>query len=346
MRAEWVDTPPKMTIESVAALLMAGVPADQAIDALKQTYTTESSLSSAMSRVRAAILDHDLRPPEYDPEPLRALAETTPEIATFLTAPLRDQYRIQRLHRSRATWPPAAEQALAYLQLLPANLAGFALAREEMLSLKRRREESLLAKNDALLVVPDFKALLATVTAMLETAAPTDALPRLVLPLLLVSGRRFCELMNGKSTFAPEPDERYTLFSGQLKKRHSQPPYRIPLLVPYSAFAKGLLALRQKQASSDVATLTNAKVTARYQPQVQRGLAKGALPGMPPCHIHDFRGTYVAAINLLFVSPVSVPRTAMKVCGHECLQDSLSYAHVRLDGATELAHSLGTLHLE
>ena len=139
------------------------------------------------------------------------------------------------------------------------------------------------------------------------------------------------------------------VFSGQLKKRGAQVAYRIPLLVPYSTFAKGLLALRQRQARSgkDAAVLTNAQATARYQKNVQRGLEAGALPGMPSgCHVHDLRATYVAAVGTLFVPPVSLPRMAMRVLGHETLQDSLSYSHVRLEGVGAMAGSMGALHLD
>ena len=52
-----------------------------------------------------------------------------------------------------------------------------------------------------------------------------------------MSGRRFAELVNGRSTFAPAPHEHYTAFSGQLKKRGAQAAYRIPLLVPVTQVA-------------------------------------------------------------------------------------------------------------
>ena len=338
-----------MSIDAVVDQLLAGAPARAALAALRQTYATESSLSSAMSRVRAAVLDRGPRPPEYDDAPLRALAGSQPEIHAFLEAPPREQYAIQRAHRSRAAWGAEAERALAKLRLLPTNLDDFTLPRDETLTLKRQREEHLLAKNDALLVVPEFAKLLATATAMMETATPDDAFPRLILPLLLVSGRRFAELVNGRSTFAPAPHEHYAAFSGQLKKRGAQAAYRIPLLVPYATFAKGLLALRQRQARSrtSAAALTNAQATARYQANVQRGLEGGALPGMPHgSHIHDLRGAYVAAVGAMFVSPVSAPRMAMRVLGHDTLQDSLAYSHVRLQGVGALEGSLGPLHLD
>ena len=334
-----------MSIEAVATQLIDGASAERAIDMLREVYTTEGSLSSAMSRVRATILDMGQRPHEYDDAPLRALASTNSEIEAFLNAPLREQYATQRAHRTRAAWGPEAEQALAQLKLLPGNLDGFHLAKEETLNLKRQREGALLAKNDALLIVPEVAKLLGTVAAMLDTASPRDTFPRLILPLLLASGRRFAEIVNGRSTFAPAAHEQYTIFSGQLKKRRPQPPYSIPLLVPYSTFAKGLLALRQKQGKT-IAHLTNAQVTDRCQSNVQRGLDAGALPGFPVSHIHDLRAAYVAAVGALYVSPISAPRMAMKILGHETLLDSLAYSHVSLQGVGALAGSLGPLHLD
>ena len=112
-------------IETVAKMLLQGATAESAIDALREVYTTEGSLSSQMSRVRSYILDQNVRPPEYDDSALRALAN--PEIKRFLSLPLRAQYKIQREHRTRATWAAQAEQALAQLKLLTKNMDRFML---------------------------------------------------------------------------------------------------------------------------------------------------------------------------------------------------------------------------
>ena len=331
------------SIEIAATQLLAGAPADHAISTLRETYKTDSSLSSAMSRVRALILDRNQPPPEYDTSELLSFI-SNPEIETFLASPLRDQHRIQREHRTRSSWGPEAEQALSRLQILPKSLDEFTLTKEETLSLKRQREESLLTKNDHLITF-DLQKLLQTCTAMLETASPTHPFARLILPLLAASGRRFGELVNGRSTFAPTTNPHYTLFAGQLKKRRPQPPYIIPLLVPFSSFAKGLLAFRQKQGGS-VTNLTNAQATARYQPNAQRYLEAGGLPGVPlSCHIHDLRSVYVASVDTLFLSPVSTPRMAMKLLGHETLLDSLAYSSAKAEDVGPLLHSLGPLHL-
>ena len=331
-----------MTIEAAATQLLANAPAETAIETLRYTYKTNSSLSSAMSRVRAHILDRNQPPVEYDPSELRAIA--TPEIQAFLTLPLREQHKIQRAHRTRASWGPDAEQALARLQILPTSLDGFVLTKEETLSLKRHREDALLTKNDQLIVF-DLTKLLESCTAMLETATPSQTFARLILPLCVASGRRFGEIVNGRSTFTPTAHSHQALFAGQLKKRTPQAPYTIPLLVPYATFAKGLAALRAKQGNS-VANLTTTQATHRYQPNAQRALENGGLPGIPQtCHIHDLRSIYTASVGELFDSPVAPPRMAMKILGHETLLDSLAYASARAENVGSLHHSLGPLTL-
>ena len=73
-------------IAVAAAQLLSGAPAETAIATLRQTYKTDSSLSSAMSRVRARLLARNEPPAEYDPSALRALA--TPEISTRSSRPV------------------------------------------------------------------------------------------------------------------------------------------------------------------------------------------------------------------------------------------------------------------
>ena len=63
------------------------------------------------------------------------------------------------------------------------------------------------------------------------------------------------------------------------------------------------------------------------------------------CHIHDLRSVYVASVDTLFLSPVSTPRMAMKLLGHETLSDSLAYSSAKAENAGPLLHSLGPLHL-
>ena len=224
----------------------------------------------------------------------------------------------------------------------------FRLSDGETLTLKRKREQAVIKKNENIIVVPDFAALLRTATATLQDATPQTSFARLVLALLLVSGRRLTEICSPWTDFMPTAiGTHYTFFRGALKKRGADPVLTIPLLVPFSLFVHGLRVLRAKQPR-DVLQMTNKQVKQRHQPACQRDLAtRCALPGAPPgIHVHDLRSTYLAAVYLMYRCPHTLARTGMHVLGHETLREHLSYNNVRLEGVLdELRGSLGALYV-
>ena len=328
-------------IDAIADRILAGGSGDAALAALRQTYHTLSSLSSAASRVRTAILDRGVRCREYDDSELRGLAD--PRVDAFLALPPKEQYAIQRAHASHPTWSDDAEGALARLRILPSACDALRLGRRDVVALKRKREAAILRKNEAMIVVPDALALLRAATAALERASPDDSFGHLIVRLLLVSGRRLTEITNGRSTFTPVPHTHRALFHGQLKKRGRAEAYEIPLLVPFAVFDHGLCALRAKQGAQ-IREKTNEQIKNLYQSNVQRLLSSGALTGAPAgIHTHDLRTTYVAFVWLAFTSPWSFSRTCCRILGHDSMQESLSYQNVRLDGAGALQGSLGPL---
>ena len=230
----------------------------------------------------------------------------------------------------------------------------FKLTRDEIIQLKANQEASWIHKADNVLVVAQFDKLLKTVRALLDTARPEHSNARLILPLLISSGRRLSEICNGRSTFAPTDRPFACLFGGQLKRKGTDSAsYVIPLLVPYSSFANGMAAFRQKQvavtsdkrrAKTTVATLTNAQVKTRYQFPLQCALAKNGVVSLPKCHIHDLRALYAAAVWELYeCRPQAFNRVLMRVLGHCISKDSLSYIHVQLDDVESLRHTFGPL---
>jgi hypothetical protein len=90
----------------------------------------------------------------------------------------------------------------------------FKLSREEVLTLKRKSEQAVILKNESLIIVRDFAALLHAATCALRSATPQCSYSRLILPLLLVSGRRLTEICSPRSIFTPMPDEHYAAFQG------------------------------------------------------------------------------------------------------------------------------------
>jgi integrase len=153
-------------------------------------------------------------------------------------------------------------------------------------------------------------------------------------------------MVNGRSTFAPVAHSHMCSFDGQLKKRgKTVVAYTIPLLVPFSKFSIGLLALRQKQG--DVRSLTNAQIKDRYGRNAQRELTNGAMVGMPrDAHLHDMRRVYIAYVAHLFNTPLSLNLLIQRCLGHESMSESHVYNHARLQkNAEALRGSLGPLHL-
>ena len=192
-------------------------------------------------------------------------------------------------------------------QPAPDSMKTFKPSRREVVTLKKAQEAARLGKSDQVLVIPDFDKLLKTVEGLLDTASPTDTNARLLIPLLIASGRRLSEVCSPRSTFSPTDHPYHCLFCGQLKRKgaDSGGSYTIPLLVLYLVFAKGLAAFRTKQfsestdrrrAKTAVDTLTTAQIKTRDQWPFQVALEANRVISLPPCHIHDLRALYASAI--------------------------------------------------
>ena len=327
-----------------AQRLVDGVDASAVLDALRARYTTAASMQWAISKVRARVFDADARHPAYDVAPLRAVADGDAAVLAFLDAPLREQVKIQREHRSAPSWTQAQEDALAAVALLPDGVAALALTHSQSIGLKRAREARLVEKNRALTVI-DADLVLRCMLDLLNRASPAQPYAKLVVPLLLVTGRRLSEIC-GRATLEPVPDiTHHAVFTGQLKTKSTVPrPYRIPLLAPSPIVQRALAALRAKQG--DLAGLTTHEVKVRFQSNVQRGIEMGKVDAaLPSFHIHELRAMYASLVHHCFVSPWSFAATTAAVLGHASLHESLNYSNVRLENADAMRGCLGALRL-
>ena len=314
---------------------------------LEETNRTLSSLHTALSRVRGIVIEAGHRHPDYETslQALRAFA-SEPAVAAFLIAPLSKQLSIQRSHASIPTWPPEQEAALREVQLLPSNMTSFCLTKFETHQLKLKQEASLLQKNETLIVVPNAASLLHKVRSLLESADHVSSEATLAIALLIVSGRRSSEILNGKSTFQPVAgQETAARFTGQLKKHEEAAPYVIPLLVPYTTFASALGVLRRRQAG---AVLSNRECNAEYAMPIKRELircerGRGPL-ALPKVKAHDLRSLYISYVYHMYHCSTTFARVAMQCLGHVSLLESHSYSNVRLEGCEQLTNALGVWH--
>ena len=183
---------------------------------------------------------------------------------------------------------------------------------------------------------------------MLEAASDQASIARLVIPLLIVSGRRSVEILSDRSTFAPTANEYEAVFSGAVKKRGKAAPFTIKLLAPYKTFALGLVALRQRQAKlGGVSHLTNAQLSNRYHERLRDEmdkLASGGTLSLPTgLTVHELRDVYSALVQHCFTSTWALARTTQHALGHASMDMSLSYNRVRVTDSEGLRGALGPL---
>lgn len=236
-------------------------------------------------------------------------------------------------------------------------MKGFGLTHAEVIKYKKDSAEALRKKNENVISIHEPGSLLEAAVAMLETCSSDKSLGSIVLPLLLVSGRRTSELLNARSTFAPAPSPYYTFFTGQLKTKGKSETYMIPLLCPYSTFCIGLNAMREKIGET-VSELTEKQINQRFQSKLQLEINRGALPHLPQNRLlpsgkneitpHSLRSMYTAFVFHCFTVPCTFNRMCMRICGHAEMSESLCYNAMRLEGGAEVMADLrgkfGVLH--
>ena len=318
-----------MATQRAIEMVHAGEPA---LEFLRASCSTTKALSCAITRVRKAVLDALPVPPEVHGAMQPYARE--PGVATFLQSSLRNMVEVQRMHRSTPEWSDEAERALHRLVLVPPALAELKLSHAELLSLKHTQEAGLLKKQAALVRIPNALQWLQYAVQLARTSDHGMSIARLALPLLLLTGRRETEILNGKSVFTPTPRPTTCVFSGQLKKRGKAVPYEIPLLCDLPTVLHALRALRCKQ---EFQVLEPAACNATYAQQL---ITKHVFPFCD--HPHQLRAAYAAYAFCLYARETTFNLAAMRMLGHEKLETSLSYNSVVLDGMEGAPH-LGRL---
>lgn len=321
-------------METACAMLRDGRGGREVMQMLREHYASDdgvlnaNALSVCVSRVRAAILAESCTPADVAVA-MAPYAATEPGVAAFLALPLSGMVRVQREHQFDPSWSDDAEAALQQLALIPDALRCLKLSQSELVRLKRAREGVLIRKQETLVHVRDAGRWLAYAIELAQQSTTAMSFPRLALPLLLLSGRRTTELLNGKSTFEPTTSGASTccVFTGAVKKRGAATSYVIPLLCEHATFAHALGVLRAKQ---EYEQLEPAACNNRYQKMLNKSTAE-VLP--IATNVHRLRAIYAALAYHLYASDVTFNRAAMRMLGHEKLDVSLSYNTVVLHDA-------------
>lgn len=156
--------------------------------------------------------------------------------------------------------------------------------------------------------------------------------PVLALALLVTSGRRMTEILNGRSKFVRvKGAPRAALFSGQLKAHAA--PYAIPLLVPFSTFQTGLVALRDIMPKG-MRGVSNLEVERRLGSSVRVALARDAVFASVG-RVHGLRSVYASVVYQSLVTSGEVVDEAVEyvtavVLGHASVDQTMDYKQYRV----------------
>ena len=163
---------------------------------------------------------------------------------------------------------------------------------------------------------------------------PQCGMYELMLALLLLSGRRMCEICNGKSSF--EMKSEYIMsFIGQAKRKTGDPEFEIPCLCPVPLLQDAIIRLRKMQ---HVIPSTNKEVTSKYGSGLRQHLLKHNVYQVSE-KIHNLRKIYSCiAFKLFDWNNAGELYIGMNILGHGDVDEPIVYTNfdVQLEGESHL----------
>lgn len=205
----------------------------------------------------------------------------------------------------------------------PKNVREFHISGEETMQCKTRARLSRLSKNHKKTCVDGVKVLEIARRELCEATTVSD----LAFSLMIVTGRRQCELLSGHSDFNKVAESPYAAhFTGQAKrKKNENAPhtYVIPLLETYDLVYGAYLRLRRMQNN---VTLTKKETSLKYQSLLSRRLVSRNDPLSDAKCCHGFRGAYACmALRAFSWGSRTDSFVTMCILGHRDLEESLVY---------------------
>lgn len=254
---------------------------------------------------------------------------------------------------------------------LASNARALCLPREQKRECKRLARTSALRKNREALKV-DGRRLLAAAREGVESVLGGEALPSLslVLSLMLLTGRRTCEVVNAKEGDFRCAGEHVVLFRGQAKRRRRVRPkaeggveeeegenkrgreeevggerggaeeYAIPVLHPAERVLAALARARDfLSPPKEVEGVSRHQMASqKYQSNLRKSLLAHPVFSQVG-RVHSLRGVYAKMAYALFDwdGDYSEAYVVMAILGHAGIQESLVYTpyHVGTDLSRE-----------
>ena len=326
-------------LDECARNLDDGAATDEVMQKLRARYTTIGCLNSKLSQVRSRCTPCS----DY----VRAV-----ETALSTVTDTEVRHRLQTLSntggRLHAKDPDEVRRIVRSLPpRLPENVRALRLSRQEMRECKRTQVAQTIEKNRTRTVVNGRVLLAHARTVVTRPEECRGGIPELALALMVVTGRRECELLNGRSEFVPH-SEYSLMFRGQAKKRDdgmTETEERIvPCLCPSSLVVACVAHLRSRQGH---VTSTNEETSRRYQSYLSRHMRSTTPWSETRTHAHSLRGIYTCMSHALFDWGLHTDAyVAMCILGHTSLTESLVYTTFSIGrDFYALEPSLGVGHL-
>ena len=303
-----------------AQRLDAGESADAVLVDLRERYTTTGCVN-----VKACLVRKMCTPSREHTEACARIAEDCADLREWFDGEtFRDGVE-------RSVWkglPPRNTD----------NVRRFTVSRDELKQCKRVAAQRAIVKNKYSERV-NGRTLLSHARAVVDDTQHSTIM-ELSLALMVLTGRRECEILNGRSTLSVHTSYSLT-FAGQAKKRGRGDPYVVPVLHDAQRIVDALDRLRQLQGR---VTLTNRATSRRYQSHLGRHMASHS-PWSDCKRVHSLRGIYTCIVTRLFDwRDHSSAFVAMCILGHSGITESLVYTPFHLGGDFGQEPGLGEGH--
>jgi integrase len=305
-------------LSSCASRLDEGCPAEEVLSDMKERYKTVRCLS-----VKTCLVRKMCRPSEEYVKAVERACEENPQWS-------------DKIRRGKADGEEGVVEVLRSLpRRLDENVRRLCVTRSEMMECKREGARSAIRKNVRRIKV-EGRSLLKEARRLLqhlfeeegkeEGKAKRERISSASFAIMLVTGRRTCEILNGSSVFEKE-GERSLLFTGMAKQRGNAPPIVLPVLAPPSHILSAIRWVRERQTGS---VLTNRETSLRYQSLLGREMASDTL--WKQCgRVHGLRGIYACmCVRLFDWGDCTDAYVSMCILGHSGLKESLVYTTYHL----------------
>tara|TARA_B100000214_G_scaffold365145_1_gene332565 strand:+ start:2151 stop:3164 length:1014 start_codon:yes stop_codon:yes gene_type:complete len=231
-------------------------------------------------------------------------------------------------------FPDIAQELKGLPRRLPKNVWNLCVTKDELKECKRMATNVKLKSNSKRLKVNAMNILNHCRNVVDEYEKYT--MYELSLAIIFLTGRRTCEIMNGKSTFERKEGDFIASFGGQAKKKDSTV-YKIPLLHNFSSITRALKHLRELQGKIPD---ENSKVTSRYASGLRQFLLSSNI-FKEVLKIHNLRKTYACLCLKLFEwGDPSDLYICMHILGHNDITEPIVYNVIDV-GNVDNAERLG-----